>query len=99
AEWKGHAPPGRLGTMRAGPLRVHARVGPGGYQLVELLAELPGLSLRGHGEATRKTVQLQGQVAAGDLAATRRAVQGTRPLPALAGSGTLAVKVTGPVKR
>jgi translocation and assembly module TamB len=95
-EVKLEVPPGRLGTMRAGPLRVHARAGASGYQLVELLAELPGLSLRGHGEATRRIVQLHGQLAARDLAATRRALQGTR-LPALAGSGTLDLAVTGPL--
>jgi translocation and assembly module TamB len=96
-ELKVEVPPGRLGTMRAGPLRVHARAEASGWRLVDLLAELPGLSLRGRGEASRKAVQLEGELVARDLAATRKAVQGRQPLPPLAGSGTLALKVSGPL--
>jgi translocation and assembly module TamB len=94
-ELKLEVPPGRLDAMPAGPLRVHALAEPSRYRLVELLAELPGLALRGHGEASARTLRLEGRLEARDLAATRRALQGRKALPALAGNGTLTLTVTG----
>ena len=102
-EVKVEVPPGRLGQLRAGPVRIHARAEESGYKLVDLLAELPGVSLRGHGDGTTKTVKLEGQVVARDLALLWRSLEGdrlargpSRP-PPLRGGGVLQWKVSGPI--
>ena len=55
---------------------------------------------RKHARAFEVAIYLyieEGQLVASDLAATRKALQGKRPLPVFAGRGTLAWKVRGPI--
>ncbi len=91
------APPSQLGGVPFGPVELQAHARAGVVTLEKLLADLPGLKVKGQGQGASRSARLALEVAANDLALFGRTVGAVvRPggLP-LSGSGDLHVRAHG----
>ena len=81
-----------------GPVKVEARAKNGDFELSELLARLPGLSLTGKGRGDLRGLDVSGRLVASDLSALARTVgrmTGSKA-PELSGQGALDFSLRGP---
>lgn len=91
-------PHARLGGQPFGPVRVSASAEHGQFTLSELSAALPGTTLSARGGGTAQEIRASGTLTAADLSATARALRALGvDAQGLAGSGTLALSVHGPL--
>ncbi|HZL16732.1 MAG TPA: translocation/assembly module TamB domain-containing protein [Polyangia bacterium] len=93
------APPNHLDDHTLGPIRLRVRAVRGRYDLAELHASLPGITLDGDGHATPSRLDLHARLVATDLRATTESLappHGSPPV-ALSGSGRVDLALTGPV--
>jgi hypothetical protein len=93
-------PEGELAGQTLGPMGFYVQAKEGRYQLADLQAALPGLTVTGEATATAAHVDGRLRVEARDLAATARSLAPPRRAPplTLAGRGRLDVTVTGPLR-
>jgi len=93
-------PPSEVRKAAVGPVELHATADHGKFELRELRAMLPGLRLQGSGRGTTREIKASFDAEAMDLALlgkTFGSLAASR-LPPLAGSGTLHVEGTGPLR-
>ncbi len=93
-------PPSEVRKATVGPVELHATANRGTFDLRELRAVLPGLRLQGRGRGTTRKFEASVDAEAMDLALlgkTFGSLSASR-FPPLAGSGTLHVEASGPLR-
>ncbi|HZJ56201.1 MAG TPA: translocation/assembly module TamB domain-containing protein, partial [Myxococcaceae bacterium] len=93
-------PPSQVRNAKVGPVELHATADRGTFDVRELRAILPGLRVQGRGKGTPRAMQASLDAEATDLALLGRtfgSLSASR-FPPLAGSGTLHVEATGPMR-
>ncbi|HZW89412.1 MAG TPA: hypothetical protein VFF12_10065, partial [Myxococcaceae bacterium] len=93
-------PPSQVRKANVGPVELHATADRGTFDLRELRAILPGLKISGRGKGTTKDIRASIDAEATDLALLGRTFGNLSEsrMPPLAGSGTLHLEATGPVR-
>ena len=93
-------PPSQVRKATVGPVELHATTNRGALDLRELRAVLPGLRVSGSGKGTTRDIHASLDAEAQDLALLGRTFGGLSAarLPPLAGSGTLHVEASGPLR-
>jgi translocation and assembly module TamB len=93
-------PPSEVRKATVGPVELHATANRGTFDVRELRAVLPGLRLQGRGRGTTRNIEVSLDAEAMDLALlgkTFGSLSASR-FPPLAGSGTLHVEASGPLR-
>ncbi|WP_395833230.1 translocation/assembly module TamB domain-containing protein [Archangium violaceum] len=93
-------PPSSIGGQPLGPMELHASAKNGRFELSQLQAQAPGVSLTANGGGTEQDVRLKGRLVAsnlGNFANTVGRLGSGEPLP-LSGHGALDFTVSGPAR-
>ena len=93
-------PPSEIRKATVGPVELHASADRGTYELRDLRAILPGVKVTGQGRGTAQAIKVALDVEAKDLTQLARTFGSlsAAQLPPLAGSGTLHVEGSGPIR-
>ena len=93
-------PVSRIRSASVGPVEVHATASKGNFDIHQLTARLPGVSIDGKGRGTTSRVQGALDLEVKDLSALGKTFDGllaTR-LPPMSGEGQLHAEVNGPLR-